>query len=960
MTELLLETDVRQRLIAIITRLNLETSVDRIAALESIGLHRLSSNVLLEKVSSRVFASSLVNVVEEGGRSILVQFLTGIGKTLPLLDDEREFIWELLEKCRSGNAFVGAAIAVQGDIYLGIKEVQGSETLSTKTRYVPPLIPNNLLSLKAIGPLPPGSFLPYNHNPSFLGREPELQYIASNLLLSTSDQVSTVAITGIGGVGKTQLAIEFAYRFGRFFTGGVQWVSFSDEDAIQTAIAQCGNYMGLHPNYDKISVADQVALVQHEWAGPIDRLIIFDDCDSQHQVAAWRPKGGGSRLLITSRRGTEWPDESRSINLLLPTLPHAHSLALLREYLNHGDSPQTYAEEGLAEIAVELGGLPLALHLAGSYLESYAGDPKGTPAALLAELRDPELMLRGAALSGRAAVDSPTGHDPHVANTFLLSLRALERKAPDVGLAKALLARAACLAPGEPFPAALLRATIDEGIDSLDVSDALRALEQVGLLERAGSAAEAATPGGACRLHRLIGRFVAGELAEEMDVARAAVEGTVSRLAYQQTTAGDPRALREWEIHLRHATDAAFDREDDDAATLCNNLGYYLQMSGDLAGARPYYEQALAVYERVLGPEHPHTATAVNNMGRLLSSMGDLAGARPYFERALAVREHVLGPEHPDTASSLNNLGALLSSMGDLAGTRPYYERALAISERVLGPEHPQTAASLNNLGGLLKAMGDLAGARPYLESALAIRERVLGPEHPDTASSLNNLGALLSSMGDLTEARPYFERALAISERVLGPGHPDMASSLNNLGALLSSMGDLAGARSYFERALAILERVLGPEHPDTAQSLNNLGMLLQAMGDLAGARPYLERALAIRERVLGPEHPDTAQSLNNMGYLLQAMGDLAGARPYFEQALAIRERVLGPEHLDTARSLNNMAILCYYEGDLPAAADLMRRALAIREKVLDPNHPDTRGARDNLAVIEEAMRRS
>ena len=219
------------------------------------------------------------------------------------------------------------------------------------------------------------------------------------------------------------------------------------------------------------------------------------------------------------------------------------------------------------------------------------------------------------------------------------------------------------------------------------------------------------------------------------------------------------------------------------------------------------------------------------------------------FERALAIREKVLGPEHPDTAKSLNNLALLLQAQGELAAARPLHERALAIREKVLGPEHPDTAMSLNNLAVLLQAQGELAAARPLFERALAIREKVLGPEHPDTAKSLNNLAGLLQAQGELAAARPLFERALAIHEKVLGPEHPNTATSLNNLAALLQAQGELAAARPLFERALAIREKVLGPEHPRTATSLNNLAGLLQAQGELAAARPLLSARSRSRE---------------------------------------------------------------------------------------------------------------
>ena len=232
-----------------------------------------------------------------------------------------------------------------------------------------------------------------------------------------------------------------------------------------------------------------------------------------------------------------------------------------------------------------------------------------------------------------------------------------------------------------------------------------------------------------------------------------------------------------------------------------------LHRAGKYAEARQVAEQAVALAEKALGPDHPDTAGSLNNLANLLKAMGDLPAARPLYERALAIREKSLGPDHPDTATSLNNLAAVLKAMGDLPAARPLYERALAIREKALGPDHPDTAIDLNNLAALLQATGDLPAARPLFKRALAIREKALGPDHPETALSLNNLGHLLKHMGDLPAALRYYERALAIDEKALGPFHPDTALSLNNLAALLQDMGDLPAARPLYERARAFLD---------------------------------------------------------------------------------------------------------------------------------------------------------
>jgi tetratricopeptide (TPR) repeat protein len=611
----------------------------------------------------------------------------------------------------------------------------------------------------------------------------------------------------------------------------------------------------LHSDFEKLSLPDQVRLVRAAWAKPTPRLLVFDNCEDLALLTRWRPSSGGCRVLVTSRQG-RWEAALGVQALALDVLYREESVDLLRKHRPNLTRDQANA------IAAELGDLPLALHLAGSYLETYRDDPLlGDPVDFLAELRDAGL-LDHPALRGVDVDFSPTAHALHVGRTFALSYERLDARDPTDALALALLGRAAYFAPGEAIPRDLLLTTLD--LEGGDRDEARRAAR--GLRRLVGLGLLAQEEGGALTLHRLLAAFGQG-LADEG--AQQAVEKILYNEANRLNKVGYPALLLAWQPHLRAVTDAAMGREDERAARLCSALDFHLSMIGDYIGARPYSERALAIREKVLGAEHPRTASSLNNLGALLDSMGDLAGAQPYYERALAINEKVLGAEHPDTARSLNNLGTLLYSMGDLTGARSYFERVLAICEAVLGAEHPDTARSLNNLGALLYSMGDLTGARSYFERVLAIFEAALGAEHPDTAQSLNNLGYLLRAMGNLAEAQPYYERALTIREAVLGAEHPDTALSLNNMGALLVAMGDLAEARPYYERALTIREKALGAEHPDTALSLNNMGALLRATGDYESARPYFERALAICTARLGPDHPHTRMVQGNLADL-------------------------------------------------------------------------------------------
>jgi tetratricopeptide (TPR) repeat protein/transcriptional regulator with XRE-family HTH domain len=663
--------------------------------------------------------------------------------------------------------------------------------------------------------LPPGSRMPFSRNALFVGREDDLKHLAGALKGGNIAAIGQItAATGLGGIGKTQLAAEFVHRYGQYFAGGVFWLSFADANVIPSEVAACGgsSHLDLRPNFGDLKLDEQVQLVQAAWRSPLPRLLIFDNCEDEDLLARWRPTTGGCRVLLTSRRA-HWDATLGIAALPLDVLRRQESIALLRKH--RPDMPAD--DPDLDAIAAELGDLPLALHLAGSFLARY--HHAVIPAAYLAQLRRPAL-LKHPSLQGTGR--SPTHHIAHVGRTFQVSYARLDAADATNALATQLLARAASFAPGEPIPRQLLLATLELGerddAAALRAEDALARLIELGLLDEMAAA-------GALRLHRLLAAFVR-ETASDA-TAQAAVEQALLTTVKPLNAAQDPAPMLPLQRHLYAVTDLAQERNDERAAGLCHELSEYLYMIGNYTGVRYYTERALAIREQVLGPTHPDTATSLDNMGVLLRVEGDLAGSRPYHERALAIREQVLGPTHPDTAISLNNLGVLLWMQGDLAGARPYHERALAIREQVLGPTHPNTAISLNNLGVLLQNMGDLTGAWPYLERALAIREQVLGSTHPDTALTLNNLGYHLYRAGDLAGARPYYERALAIREQVLGPTHPDTATSLNNLGVLLYTQGDLAGARPYWERALAILEQVLGSDHPHTQKVQARLAAL-------------------------------------------------------------------------------------------------------------------------------------
>jgi hypothetical protein len=273
------------------------------------------------------------------------------------------------------------------------------------------------------GPLPGGSLMPLGRNPLFVGRERDLATLAAALKGGEAiaiGQIETAATTGLGGIGKTQLASEFVHRYGRFFAGGVFWLSLADEKAVPAEIAACGGIgaMDLRPDFGDLPLQDQLRLVAAAWQQPMPRLLVFDNCEDPVLLAQWRPSAGGCRILVTSRR-TDWEPSLGVRTLALNVLSRAESLDLLRQHCPEAD------DQILAAIAAELGDLPLALHLAGSYMSRY--QRVISPADYLDQLRDPAL-LEHPSLKGLGV--SPTGHIQNVYRTIALSYDKLDEDDP--------------------------------------------------------------------------------------------------------------------------------------------------------------------------------------------------------------------------------------------------------------------------------------------------------------------------------------------------------------------------------------------------------------------------------------------------------------------------------------------------------------------------------------------------
>lgn len=570
------------------------------------------------------------------------------------------------------------------------------------------------------GPLPPGSRLPFHRNAFFTGRGEPLGILARALLPHSPDPRSPVLITqvtqGAGGVGKTQLAVEFAYRYGRFFRG-IHWLNCAPPQTPNAEIAACGEEMDL-PYWPK-EQPDQVARTLEEWKRGEARLVILDNVENTSAVRAWLDRLSGSpiRLLLTARH-SDWPADLGLTLLPLDTFTRKESLAFLRHHM----PSQLTIDAELEQLAESLGHLPLALDLAGRYLVKYSQTSVETyQHQLRATWSSPETA------PFREKLGHLIDHDLKLATVFALSWQGVK----DDTARKLFLIAGRC-APNQSIPQEILEEASD--LETEMCKECLDILSDLGLiyLEDTGPI-----------VHPLLSQYARALPKTESPLP------ALARLAREANKQMDRTGIVSHFMpllpHVYAATEEGDGEHLEAMGTLWNSLGYYLDRVGNRAAAQAAFGRALAIWQEAYGPISPQVATAHSNLGGALQALGDLSGGLAAFERALAIDEAVYGPDHPDVAKDMNNLGNILSTLGDPRGAWSAYVCALAILEHVLGPDHPDVATQHNRIGIILQKLDDLEGAQAAFENALHILEELLPAGHPHVKAVQENLEILAS-----------------------------------------------------------------------------------------------------------------------------------------------------------------------------------------------------------------------
>ncbi|MFN2245285.1 MAG: FxSxx-COOH system tetratricopeptide repeat protein [Anaerolineae bacterium] len=741
-------------------------------------------------------------------------------------------------------------------------------------------------------PAMPTFQVPYNRNPNFTGRDELLEKLRTSFL-SGCPGTRVQALTGLGGMGKTQLAIEYTYRH-RTDYQVIWWLRAEEPAALAADYARLSQSLHL-PEAHLTEQPKIIAAVCHWLTHNDGWLLIFDDAADRDSLQDYLPRTATGHALITSRNPA-WRDIGTTSSI--QGLDPSESVAFLLQRTGQDDQ---VAASALAEAVAFL---PLALEQAAAYIET-TGIPLAEYVTLLstyrAELWDQE--------------EHPIDYPDTVATTWSLSMEQVEEASPAAG---GLLRICAFLAP-EGIPRDLLTAAAEWVPESLatDLSQPLRFNKALATLRRYSLLQ---TSGEAWTMHRLVGAVVRDRLAHEGRQQWATVAVNLVDSAFPQIIRGDRERERAGGHLVPHALAASGHAEAlglvlPAAGHLLDMVGTRCHLVADYALARDTLERAVAIGEATLEPHDLDLGHRLFYLGFTLYFQEDFARARLVYEQALAIYEATYGPYRPEVVPVLANLGALMSVQGDHAEARVTYGRVLTIREHSLPSNDWRIEKSRRAVRVLhdrvlenvreRKGQGQWDRVIESYEQDLALCEATLGPDHPSVATRLNQLGEVLEALGNLSEARAAYERALAIFEATPNVDYLAVADGMHNLSSLLHELGDPAGARVAYERALTGYERALtvyeislGPNRANVATSIDKLGRALVDRGNLPAARATFQRALSIDEAALRPDHPNVARDVNNLSYVLEELGELEGAHAAAARAHTILEASLPAEH--------------------------------------------------------------
>ncbi|HEY6693962.1 MAG TPA: tetratricopeptide repeat protein [Solirubrobacteraceae bacterium] len=729
--------------------------------------------------------------------------------------------------------------------------------------------------------------------PRFVGRLREMWSIHSALHGSDAEMITgspgpgVAFVTGLGGIGKSLVAGEYALRFGPAHPGGVFWLRAAAVDTrpddIDRQLRAFGAALGIPVGgADATEVRGALAHAIERRGAPC--LWIVDDVPSSVDADVVRgllaPHPLARTLLTTRSRG--YAGLARQVDL--GALPADDAYALLTAQRRPEDPEEEQAARALAE---DLGRHPQALDVTGAGLKADAGLRSFSGyRRMLASPAEDELEL-----VAELADALPTGHERSVAATLARSIDRLDEPGRD-------LLRLASLFTARPIPRRFV-ADVFADADNLGGEPALRRTARAAHAAETHSLADTADRNGALHVHALVSRTIhfrePGSARREQ--LRGAAVATLMRHLHTSETSGPP-AFSTAEALARELT---ADPRSPTEANLLREVAGLDRWRGDFARAHAMLTVALGALKQTAGADDPDTVSTLLDLCDLEIDRGTRFYGHRYLEEALASRRRTLGDEHPDTLDLWVTHALFVGARGNLPAMRDLLRRVLSEARRVLGDEHRVTLTAQDRLALVLAEERDLDGAIVMHEQILAARRATLGDAHPDTRQSLRNLAETLLAAGDGAGACALYEEAVDTCRRAFGDDDPATVTARSDLASALARAGRLEEAVTLLEDVLAAYRVRLGEEHQFTLALYGNLADTLDANGDRARARALWDHEFAGYRRILGDELPTVgAADQVAAAERMYAGGAIREARKTFKSLLVSMPRKLPAEQPD------------------------------------------------------------
>ncbi|GFF37577.1 G. violaceus kinesin [Aspergillus udagawae] len=726
--------------------------------------------------------------------------------------------------------------------------------------------------------------VPFRKNSRFVGREEEISKIEG--LITQQDSPSKIAICGLGGVGKTQIALELAYRMRNQDPEClIFWISCTTYESVEQAYTSIASKLEM-TDKKPAEVKEQVKayLSQQSTA---NWLLIFDNADDMEMwtMADFLPESERGHILFTTR-SRQIAVRLASSNVIMISEPDTETAAeILRKSLIKRDLLND--REAAISLLRELAYLPLAITQAAAYINEK--DIKLSEYTTLLHQNEPdviELLCEDFGDEGRYKdIRNP------VATTWWVSFQQIQRLNQT---AMDYLLFMACINPRH-IPRSLLPQTISEK----------KRIDAIGLLKAFSFVNE---EGGDCslNLHRLVHLATRNWMRKHRQFNQQIFK-TADRLS--EAFPDDDHTNRKlWREYLPHVLsligEIEFQQAQERYVDMLQGIGYCLYSDGRYKAAEELFLRVLTILKQVLGPKHPVTLFSLAEVASTYLSQGRWKDAEKLLEQVMEVYKQVLGPEHPSTLWSMSYLATIYGNQRRWKEAEELLTQVMEVYKQVLGPEHPRILWSMGRLATIYRNQRRWKEAEELNVEVMRIRKQVLGPEHPQTLLSMAELAWTYWDLGLQKEAEELQLQVTEMQKKVLGPEHP---STLLNMGCLATTYGNQRRWKEAEElnvEVMRIQKQVLGPEHPQTLLSMAELALVYWHQGRQREAEELGVQVTEMQKMVLGPEHPDTLITMFNLAFIWKSQGEIQAVSALLEQCLAIQKKVLGPGHPVTLAS--------------------------------------------------------